>query len=116
MYVLIVVVPSLLFAFKSDLLVAAATLTAAAAFAPLRRRVQALVDRRFNRARYDASQIVGEFAVRLRENLDLDRLTMDICTVAYTTLQPTRVSVWTLERPISRSPTTKAISVRVHAE
>ena len=61
-HVVVVVVPSLIFAFDYDLLVAAATLAAAAIFAPVHRRVHAMVERRSNRARYDAARVVDEFA------------------------------------------------------
>jgi hypothetical protein len=61
-----------------SLAVAGATLTAAAAFQPLRRRVQDLVDRRFNRQRYDAARSVEAFAVRLREQVDLNVLSAEL--------------------------------------
>lgn len=69
---------------KSPFAVAAATLMAAAAFRPARRRVQLLVDRRFNRARYDASVMVESYRARLREEVDIDRLSKDLVAVTGT--------------------------------
>src|SRR5215211_8111720 len=78
----------------SSLVVAAATLTVAAAFQPARRRVQQLVDRRFNRRRYDAARTIATFAGRLREQIDLDTLTAELLAVADRTVEPTMVSLW----------------------
>ena len=83
-----------LLARDSSLVVAAATLTAVAAFAPLRRRVQGLVDRRFNRRRYDAARTVEHFAARLRDQVDLDALNRELVAVVDQTMQPTRASLW----------------------
>jgi hypothetical protein len=77
-----------------NLAVAAATLAAVAAFAPLRRRVQGLVDRRFNRRRYDAERTVAGFAARLRGQVDLDALAAELLAVVDQTVQPTQASLW----------------------
>ena len=74
--------------------VAAATLAAAALFNPVRRRVQQIVDRRFNRARYDADQTVAAFAARLKDAVDLDSIRDDLAGVVDQALEPAHVSVW----------------------
>ncbi|HEY6279147.1 MAG TPA: hypothetical protein VIX86_22775 [Streptosporangiaceae bacterium] len=79
---------------SSSVAVAAATLAAAALFNPLRRRVQALVDRRFNRARYDAERTIAAFASRLQDATDLDAVRGDLLAVVHAALEPAQVSVW----------------------
>ena len=74
--------------------VAAATLAAAALFNPLRRRVQQVVDRRFNRARYDADRTVAAFATRLKDQVDLDSVEADLAGVIQQALEPAHISVW----------------------
>ena len=74
--------------------VAAATLAAAALFTPVRRRVQRIVDRRFNRARYDADRTVAAFSGRLNEALDLDSVRGDLAATVQAALEPAHVSVW----------------------
>jgi hypothetical protein len=93
-YLLIVPAAGRLAAGSGSLAVAAATLTAVALFAPLRRRVQSLVDRRFNRRRYDAARTVEHFAARLRDQVDLDALNRELVAVVDQTMQPTRASLW----------------------
>jgi hypothetical protein len=78
--------------------VACATLVAAALFNPLRRRVQQVVDRRFNRARYDADKTVAAFAARLQDAVDLDTVQDDLAGVVHQALEPAHVSVWISQR------------------
>jgi hypothetical protein len=78
--------------------VAASTLAAAALFNPLRLRVQKMVDRRFNRARYDADQTVAAFAARLKDAVDLDSVRDDLATVVQQALEPAHLSVWISRR------------------
>jgi hypothetical protein len=79
---------------SSTLAIAASTLVIAALFQPLRGRVQARVDRQFNRARYDAERTVAAFAGRLRDEVDLDQLGEEITTAVSRTVQPASVSMW----------------------
>jgi hypothetical protein len=78
----------------STVAVAAATLAAAALFNPVRRRVQKMVDRRFNRARYDADRIIAAFAARLQDAVDLDAVRADLASSVQQALEPAHVSVW----------------------
>jgi MFS family permease len=79
---------------QSSLAVAGATLVVAALFQPARRRIQRLVDRRFNRRRHDAAQTIAAFSTRLRDQVDLATLTGELMTVVDQTMQPTRASLW----------------------
>jgi hypothetical protein len=79
---------------SDNLTVAVATLAAAAVFRPALRWVQAFVDRRFYRRKYDAQHTIDSFGARLREETDLDELTDDLVGVVRTTMQPQHVSVW----------------------
>ncbi len=88
--------------FSSPVAVAASTLAAAALFNPLRLRVQRLVDRRFNRARYDAEAIIAGFTLRLREAVDLDTVRSELLQAVNGAVQPAHASVW-IKPPSPRS-------------
>jgi hypothetical protein len=80
--------------FHSSVAVAVSTLAAVGLVSPLRRRVQRAVDRRFNRARYDADQTVAAFAARLKDAVDLDSVRDDLATTVEKALEPAHTSVW----------------------
>jgi hypothetical protein len=94
LYAGLVLLATGVFKFHSTVAVAAATLAAAALFSPLRRRVQLRVDRRFNRARYNADQIIAAFAARLKDTVDLNSVRDDLAIVVDQALEPAHVSVW----------------------
>ena len=94
LYAGLVLLATRVLSFHSSVAVAAATLAAAALFNPLRRRVQLMVDRRFNRARYDADRTVAAFAARLKDAVDLDSVRDDLAGVVQEALEPAHVSVW----------------------
>jgi hypothetical protein len=79
---------------SSDAVVAAVTLAVAALAGRVRRRLQAAVDRRFDRARYDAGRAVDAFALRLRDQVDLEEISTGLRSTVAATLAPTRVAVW----------------------
>jgi hypothetical protein len=97
-YAGLVLLATQVLAVKSAIAVAAATLAAAALFNPVRRRVQHAVDRRFNRARYDADQMVAAFAARLKDAVDLDSVRGDLAGVVNRALEPAHISMWISRR------------------
>ncbi len=93
-YAGLVILATQVFRARTPVAVAASTLAAAALFSPLRRRVQRVVDRRFNRVRYDADQTVAALAARLRDAVDLDTVRADLLTVVNSAVEPAHISVW----------------------
>ena len=97
-YAGLVLLTTQVFRVHTPVAVAASTLAAAALFNPLRRRVQRRVDRRFNRARYDADRTAAAFAARLKDAVDLNAVRDDLASVVQEALEPAHVSVWMNER------------------
>jgi hypothetical protein len=93
-YAAIVLLARQVVSLTTPVAVAASTLAAAALFNPLRRRVQRAVDRRFNRARYDADAAVAAFAARLKDAVDPDAARAELLDVVHRSLEPAHVSVW----------------------
>jgi hypothetical protein len=93
-YIGVVTLATRVLPFSSPLGVAASTLAAVALFNPLRRRVQRLVDRRFNRARYDAEAMVAAFARRVRDDVNLEVVSSEFVRAVQISVEPAQVSLW----------------------
>ena len=96
-YLSLVLLASLVRPSNSPVVVAGSTLVVAALFHPLRRRVQRVVDRRFNRARYNADQIVAAFAARLQDAVELGTVRDELASTVHAALEPAHLSVWIKE-------------------
>ncbi len=94
MFAGIVLLTTRVLPFSSPVAVALSTLAAAALFNPLRRRVQRVVDRRFNRARYDRETLVALFGARLRDAVDSDTVVAELAGAAASSVEPAHISVW----------------------
>jgi len=97
-YAAVVLLATQVLKFHTPVAVAASTLAAAALFTPLRSRVQHLVDRKFNRTRYDADQTLAAFAARLKDAVDQDAVHADLLGVVHRSLEPAHATVWV--RPV----------------
>jgi hypothetical protein len=97
-YIGVVTLATRVLPFSGQVGVAASTLIAAVLFNPLRKRVQRVADRRFNRAHYDAEATVAAFAGRLRESVDLPSIQNELAAAVHQAFEPTHVSVWLSER------------------
>jgi len=97
-YVGIITLTTRALGFSSPVGVAASTLAAAALFNPLRHRVQRVVDRRFNRARYDATATVAAFTARLRDAVDVETVQSELLAVVNRAVEPAHASVWIKRR------------------
>jgi hypothetical protein len=97
-YAGLVLLATRVLSFRAPVAVAASTLAAVALFNPVRGRVQRAVDRRFNRARYDADRTIAAFAARLKDAVDLDSVETDLASVVHQALEPAHLWVWLSQR------------------
>jgi hypothetical protein len=88
---------------SSELAIVVSTLLIAALFAPLRRRVQDVIDRRLYRKKYDAEKVLADFQKNLRDEVDMETLKANLIGVLDDTMQPTKIALWVKESP--KSPT-----------
>jgi hypothetical protein len=89
---------------RSSIAIVVSTLVIAALFAPLRRRVQDVIDRRFYRRKYDAQRALAAFATTARDEVDLDQLNAELVRIVHETIRPSHVSLWLSQVPVRDKP------------
>ena len=94
---------------QSPIVIVASTLCIAALFQPLRRRLQALIDRRFYRSKYDVARTLAAFSQSLSQEVDLNKLKEDLLAVVRDTMQPTHVSLWLRDPHTSKGRNTRLL-------
>ena len=94
---------------QSPIVIVASTLCIAALFHPLRRRLQALIDRRFYRSRYDAARTIAAFSKTLSNEVDLNQLKEDLLAVVQETMQPSHLSLWLRDPDASKERNTRLL-------